>query len=71
MAGPAFRLEGAGGRRVVVVVVVLGGFEGGGKTEKGEEEEIHALQYCCVVCGTLPFVCLAITYSAQGHSSRG
>ena len=48
-----------------------GGVEGGRKDWEGEEKEIHALQYCCVVCGTLPFVCLAITYSAQGHSSRG
>lgn len=48
-----------------------GGVWGKRKDWEGEEKETHALQYCCVVCGTLPFVCLAITYSAQGHSSRG
>lgn len=43
--------------------------------EKTEEERKKRFMLCSAavlfVERTLPFVCLAITYSAQGHSSRG
>lgn len=50
MAGPAFRLEGTGGRGV---------FEGGGEKTEQERKKIHALQYCCVVCGAHSSLCVS------------
>lgn len=65
MAGPAFRLEGTRGRIVGV---------GGGEREKAEGRKKRFMLCSSAVLfmeRTIPFVCLAITYSAQGHSSRG
>lgn len=65
MAGHPFRLEGAGG-------MVLGCVCGGTKTGKERKKRFMLCSSAVLfVERTLPFVCLAITYSAQGHSSRG
>lgn len=63
VARSAFRLAGVKRGREV--------FRGKKNGEDEGKTEIPALQQCCGVCATLFFVCLAITYSAQGHSSRG
>lgn len=46
-------------------------FERWGNDWEGKENSHFAALVCCLWRALFPFVCLAITYSAQGNSSRG